>query len=447
MTSLKTNDVSRVLRYVRSLKNEIPFHTTQNGVIMRYKMYHGIWLNDGENYIKKWVTQMLLGESYFKSSIVREVVTAIRGSSYDDSVEMGAVKDTIVVANGRLNVLTGEFSSVHKMNEYHITRLPVKYDKDAKCPVFDEFLPQVIDDEDDRLAVLEYMGYMLYKKHFIESFLIFLGKGENGKSTLINVIKSVIGPENVSSSSIQELATSRFRTADLRGKMANISADIPSSKVDVTGVLKALTGGDSIQAERKGEHSFSFVSYAKLMFSANVLPATDDTSNAFFRRTRVIEFPHSFNKESGKRDPHMSKKLTTTEERSGILNLMVEGLQRLTARGYLCADKTTHEKKMRWIKRSDSIQYFADTFLEQYHQPDSDGTKASQIYEWYLKVTKVMEIRPVSQNMFGREIKRHLQYAEKVKKRVDGGNPQWYWEGCVIKFGDISDLEDALKVK
>jgi Family of unknown function (DUF5906) len=49
--------------------------------------------------------------------------------------------------------------------------------------------------------------------------------------------------------------------------------------------------GDSIRAQNKFKDPFSFRNYAKLIFSANKIPESDDDSSyAYYRRWLIIEF-------------------------------------------------------------------------------------------------------------------------------------------------------------
>lgn len=61
-----------------------------------------------------------------------------------------------------------------------------------------------------------------------------------------------------------------------------------------TGILKKLTGGDSIPAEKKFRPPFQFVNHAKLLFSANEIPMTEDETDAFYSRLIIINFPNQF---------------------------------------------------------------------------------------------------------------------------------------------------------
>src|SRR5207245_9167429 len=121
-----------------------------------------------------------------------------------------------------------------------------------------------------------------------------LGGGGNAKDTFDRVLIILLGSENVSSRSLQELETNRFAKADLYGKRANICSDVPDITLRATGVLKSLTGEGLVTAENKNQKAFQYRNSAKLIQSLNKLPKSPDDTDAFFRRWFLTLFPHVF---------------------------------------------------------------------------------------------------------------------------------------------------------
>jgi putative DNA primase/helicase len=98
-----------------------------------------------------------------------------------------------------------------------------------------------------------------------------------------------------------------------------------------TGVLKKLTDGDYIPAERKFKSPFKLVNYAKLIFLANQIPITPDETDAFFARLIIINFPNQYL--GDKADPYLIEKLTTEQELSGLLEVVLKRLPRVLKNG------------------------------------------------------------------------------------------------------------------
>jgi putative DNA primase/helicase len=90
-----------------------------------------------------------------------------------------------------------------------------------------------------------------------------------------------------------------------------------------------------IPAEKKFLSPFKFVNHAKPLFSANEIPKTEDESDAFFSRLIIINFPNQFL--GDKADPSLIDKLTTEEELSGLLKLILKRLPGVLTRGIFTA--------------------------------------------------------------------------------------------------------------
>ena len=96
---------------------------------------------------------------------------------------------------------------------------------------------------------------------------------------------------------------------------ADISPDVIFNN---TGILKKLTGNDLHTGEFKFKDQFKFTNYAKLIFSCNKIPQSEDYTDAFVRRIFIINFTQQFLGE--KDDPYIIDKISTEEEFSGLFH-------------------------------------------------------------------------------------------------------------------------------
>jgi putative DNA primase/helicase len=88
-----------------------------------------------------------------------------------------------------------------------------------------------------------------------------------------------------------------------------------------------LVSGDYIGAHKKFQNPFEFQNYAKLIFSANEIPQSEDKTYAYYRRWIIFFFENVFEGENN--DTNLIDKLTTDEEISGLLNLAFIALRQL----------------------------------------------------------------------------------------------------------------------
>ena len=261
---------------------------------------------------------------------------------FDSQIEWLTVEDCVI------NLTTLE-ARPHSPEFMATTRIPVSYFSkggaisdfyewvndplvESPCPGILKFMNEVMAPEDVE-TVLDFIAYCLWRSFPFHRYVLFNGSGRNGKGVMLEIIKCFLGNDNVSGESLHRLLGTRFATAELYGKLANTDADLSRDALKNTGFLKKLTGGDYIPAEKKFRPPFQFVNHAKLLFSANEIPMTEDETDAFFSRLIIINFPNQFL--GNKDDPHLIRKLTTEEELSGLLRIILRRLPRvLKKKGY-----------------------------------------------------------------------------------------------------------------
>jgi putative DNA primase/helicase len=216
-----------------------------------------------------------------------------------------------------------------------LVQIPCKYNPAASCPGIEKAVEEIVGAENTQL-IWEILGHCLVKEYLAKRFPVFVGQKDSGKSTLLNLMSAFLGKENISAVSMQNLSD-RFMKAELAGKLANISDDLPKGRVKDSSMLKRLSGQSRIQAEEKGKDPFGFVNHAKLIFSSNYLPRVDNPTDADFRRFMIIELHNKFGGTdigAKPKDPTLLKKLITPGEMSGLLNKALEGIRRLRANNW-----------------------------------------------------------------------------------------------------------------
>jgi putative DNA primase/helicase len=266
-------------------------------------------------------------------------------------------------------------------------------------------------DSDDRRLLLEEFASCLWRSSNLQLAYMHVGKGANGKSTFFKMVETLLGKENISHESIHNLAWNRFAAAELDEKLANIHADISNNEISQTGILKQLISGDAITVERKHKNPFRLESYAKHFFSCNELAQVYDSSDAWFRRWLIIEWKQQFMDD--KADKNILYKLTTEEERSGILNILLGIVRKLIQKGKLSTNKTTEQIRVEWQDRADLIQAFISRNIEK--DANSYITK-EELYSKYVKWCNAHNYAAKSQKSFSERVKQLLPVEETTPK-------------------------------
>ncbi len=391
--------------------------------ILFYK--NGIYVRGAEQLIKNEIESAYPSIS---SHLVNEAIEHVRRRTYVKREQFDSEPYIINVKNGLINILNGGFRE-HDLEYLSRVQLPVKYNPSAKCRNFLRFLKEVMQDHDDRRLILKEFASCLLRSSNFQLAYMHVGKGANGKSTQFKVMEALFGKQNISHESIHNLAWNRFAASMLDGKLANIHADISNNEISQTGILKQLVSGDAITVEKKHQHPFTLESYAKLFFSCNELPQVYDSSDAWFRRWIIIEWKEQFM--GDKADKNIVEKLTTEEELSGILNVLLGIARELIRKGRLSNSKTTEQIRLEWQERADLIQAFISKNIEK--DAGSYVTK-EELYSRYVEWCNAHNYAAKSQKSFGERLKQLLALEETTPKVA--GKRVRAWKG--IKFKEVA---------
>jgi P4 family phage/plasmid primase-like protien len=320
---------------------------------------------------------------------------------------------------------------------------------ECPCPAIMKFLYQIITPEDVDL-VLDFMAYCLWRTYKFNFWMLFNGAGLNGKSVLLTLIERFLGKHNVSGETLDRLLHERFAVANLFQKMVNVDADVSADVIfNNTGIIKKLTGNDLHAGEFKYKKPFAFRNYAKLIFSCNKIPDTEDYTDAFFRRILIINFTQQFFGE--KDDPDLIDKLCTEEEFSGLLyellcrlpRILREGIKKITSEGMA----ETYDK---YTRGSNPVKYFVEKGLE-YPIPGCKITKV-HLYDHYEKFCRDFGLAPESPQSFSRKLSDDFHL--KTKRGRINGEQVYCWEDIRLKdwveeekhmTDTLEDFSDAMK--
>jgi putative DNA primase/helicase len=241
--------------------------------------------------------------------------------------------DSINLLNGILDLNT--MTLVEHTPEYlSPIQLAVKYDPGAQCPAWERWVSQTLPD-DAQDIVWETAAWLITPDVSHQKAILLSGPGGNGKSVLLDGLMTFLGRDNVANRTLHSLEDNRFACVDLVGRLANICADLPPNHLNSTSMFKAIVSGDRISVEQKREHAFSITPYARLVFSANSLPKSGDSSDGFYRRWLVIPFTRSFDGSRERRNKReLDAELQDPAELSGLLNRALAVLPRLRKQGF-----------------------------------------------------------------------------------------------------------------
>jgi P4 family phage/plasmid primase-like protien len=311
----------------------------------------GKWTEKGETTLKEILAKILGIEN--RESHFRNILHDLKSLSYTNI----SFSRKIACENCLLDVETQTTTSFN-IDEMAFHEIPVKYDPTAKCPNWEAFIKEVVN-PDDLPTIQEWSGFLLLPDYRFHKLLWIYGEGRNGKGRWVITMEAILGEKNVSGIGLEEFdGNHRFALKQLYGKLFNPCSEPTTNRALQTSLLKKATGQDTIEAEIKGKQGrLSFRNYAKITVLANRFPKVNDQTTAFKERRLFIKFPNEFTGKDQIQNIEANW-LTVNDERSGILNWMLEGLKRLLENGCFTESKTQQETEIEFQRHSDTISAF-----------------------------------------------------------------------------------------
>jgi P4 family phage/plasmid primase-like protien len=459
-TAYKVRNAPHDPHYLAEAIIEQSFRDSQGRLTLRY--WRGDWSRwDGSCYIPLSEQQLRAQvTSGCKDELVRSGATEIRGNSFrvsralvsnviqaitslvlvDENFEQpiwlgddeAMPTNLLSMGNGIIDleaVLGNERAEIqpHTPEYFSQVSLPYPFRRDAQCPRWQAFVREVLEGDEERIRLLqEFFGYCLTPDTSQHKFLVLEGSGANGKSVVCEILTKMLGVDNVSNVPL-EIFADRFQLATTLGKLANIAADVGEIGRNAEGYIKQFTSGDRMTFDRKFQPALSAYPTARLVLSTNNRPRFADRSEGVWRRMLLLPFRMEIPPD--RRDPMLAQKLM--EELPGILNWAIEGLKRLQQQGHFTEPTICKGALEDYRTEMNS----AREFLKENYQSCEGATGfilANVLYDQYKDWCQANGYQALTNNMFGKEVKRVFPSSERQKR----GTPRlWAYVG-IIKRND-----------
>lgn len=375
-------------------------HLYENGIYKSgYAAIEGAMIELIPNLKKAWRTEVLA----YLEILVRENTEP-------------APAHMIAFRNGLLNALDDTFVP---LSPDHIITNRIEWDYNPNA--YDELADKTLDkiachDKSIRALLEEAAGYCLFRRNELGKAFILTGSGSNGKSTFLNMVKYMLGRENVSSLDLKKLSD-RFSTVMLFGKLANIGDDISDEFVVDTSIFKKIVTGETIDAEQKGQPKFEFEPFVKLFFSANNIPRMGKGRDwdAIKRRLIIIPFGAKFSPDDPDYVPFIGDKLRTQEAVEYLIRVGIQGLKRvLDARQFTHSEKVQRELD-EYEESNNPILAFVRECEEEGYFVENQPT--AEVYERYAEFCIANNLKPMSKIEFSKAVNKLMNF-EIVVRRI-----------------------------
>ncbi|MDX9963956.1 phage/plasmid primase, P4 family [Desulfobacter postgatei] len=315
--------------------------------------------------------------------------------------------------NGVVDLRTGDLKP-GRPEQYLKAACPTEYHKSAVCKQFERSLMEICGNDTELFCYIQRMlGQALVGANLEHKLFILWGAGRNGKDTLLETIKFVLG-EKLAGPVQSELLLDQGRLKSSSGPSADImrlrglriawASETNEGRRMDTGKVKLLTdGGDLVGRAPYGRKEVSFPQSFSLMLLTNNKPHAPAEDFALWQRihlipfgTRFVDDPQESNER--KKDPHLWSKLQAEAE--GILAFLVAGCLEWQEHG-LCPPEIVTKSTDEYRTSEDLLQLFID---EACIVGPGYTAKAKSLFDHYKKWMTENGLKPLSGTKFGLKI-------------------------------------------
>jgi putative DNA primase/helicase len=279
--------------------------------------------------------------------------------------------------------------------------LPHGYFADAPAPLFEQFLKDVTQDNEDLATLIkEYIGYaMSNDEPWLQKCAVLIGTGANGKSVLVDTIAEIVGRHNTAGVFFKDLVKPEARMT-LINKLMCISEETTVGAFQDSDVFKQLVTGGSILVKELYKQAYSATIKAKLFILCNEMPSSRDRTHGMFRRMMVIPFNAVFTKGDGKHDPDIKKKLMS--EASGIFRTCMDAYASVRLRGGFTEPSASVDALARYIDENNPVHDFLEDECITVTGAQTDVVKVKEVYGAYVDYCKAAYLKPINNKFFGK---------------------------------------------
>ena len=313
--------------------------------------------------------------------------------------------------NGVVDLRTGAL--LPHAPELRLTKLcPTKYVPEATSVRWNSFLEDVFLGDQEIIAYMQRaLGYSITADTREQKLFICWGKGANGKTTLFETVRAVVGTDYARTIPTRVLLhdphahdaeTTKVVLYGLR--LALFSETAEGGRLNEA-LVKLVTGGDTISARYLYHHPFNFTPVAKLWLFTNHKPRITDDSFAMWRRVVLVPFRAVFTTDQTidpevRRDPVQNMKELLLQEREAILAELVRGAVKWYSAG-IHEPETVRAAVEEYRRESDPVREWMEAETEQ----DSEAkTPVAELYESFQQWCEANGEKAMNIRSFGRRL-------------------------------------------
>ena len=360
------------------------------------------------------IIQSLKNASYLKA-----VLSLYVAEYRDDDIEsrMNSEKYITPIKHGKVIDLRTSEVRTRENTDLFSFECPVKLVHDTS--VARRFLDSLSNGQKDHTDYLiRLCGYFMTGDVSHRGFYISWGVGRNGKSSLVNILKEILGKFFVSISEDVFIKKDKggggSATPELMpligARFAVLSETDEKEKLN-SKRIKSLTGSDTISARALYKDQINFVPHCKIMMLTNVKPEFDADDQALIDRLNFIPFPARFNKN---RENTKYIESLTTDYLDQFFTLFCQGAKQWSEEGEMMDSKICIDGKIKYQQENDTLR---DFITENTVEEKGQTIPSKDLFNAYKSYCSEHDIRPITVQKFSSRVENEF-YKKEIVKRV-----------------------------
>ncbi|MBR3745448.1 MAG: hypothetical protein IKN27_00625 [Selenomonadaceae bacterium] len=271
------------------------------------------------------------------------------------------------VLNGVINLETGELlpAAPELLLSQQVNAV---YDANVDTTFVENFFAQILPDETTRRGLLRWLGYSITSETSEEKFMLWHGRGRNGKGTISKTLLILLNSYATGLPTTALLKNNRPTDSNsattalnsLEGARFAISEELPQGAILDSALTKNLIGGDKINLRRNYSEFRTIENHAKINLSGNFVPRFENSHDkGLIPKLLVTPFEQSF---VDAPDLNLKKKLASPENLSALLKILVAEAQAWYRDGLIISPQMSAAAKKN-LRDSDFIgDFLTDAF-------------------------------------------------------------------------------------
>lgn len=384
------------------ISRKILFFDNRTPVVKLKDYYNRIADDDAEALI---VT--LLDEKSRLSVSSSQIKEAVKRVRYAPQIQIDLYSD-FMAAQQYVNVLNGAYDifqqkTVSLCGQYKFDYV-LNFNYQSHCslsgaPNFEKFVKTSIGME-QYTCLMRIIGYCLSSLTKGRKAFVFYGAGKTGKSTLLNIIESVIPEGLVSHEPFYTMSGERAKSHYL-GKRLNISRETSVKINRNEESFKSLISNEYTTGSEKFEKSKDFIPTLSFLFAGNTDLQFSALDDEILDRLVYIMFTRKIKAEDI--DLDLEEKLM--KERDIIFSLALDSLKELITDKY---DFRMSDSAEAHIRHKRMMIHSAESFLDDKAEiKKGSSVSSAALYGVYCEFCSRNGIKPIGRNKFYERVKNY----------------------------------------